>query len=57
MVSFFFLLMHEFIFLRVREFEAKLIWDESVKRDFKDWDISDELALDRSAWRLNVPEP
>ena len=37
----------------------KLTWDESVKRDFKDWDISEELALDRSVWRLaiNVPEP
>ena len=36
-----------------------LTWDESVKRDLKDWDISDELALDRSAWRLdiNMPEP
>ncbi|KAG2565692.1 hypothetical protein PVAP13_7NG133217 [Panicum virgatum] len=37
----------------------KLTWGESVKRDLKDWDISEELALDRSAWRLaiNVPEP
>ena len=37
----------------------KLTWDESVKRDLKDWDISKEVALDRSAWRLaiNVPEP
>ena len=37
----------------------KLTWDESVKRDLKDWDISKELALVRSAWRLsiNVPEP
>ncbi|KAG2631849.1 hypothetical protein PVAP13_2NG049401 [Panicum virgatum] len=37
----------------------KLTWDESVKRNLKDWDISEELALDRSAWRLaiNVPEP
>ena len=37
----------------------KLTWEESVKRDLKDWDISEELALDRSAWRLaiNVPEP
>ena len=37
----------------------KLTWDESVKRDLKDWDISEELALDSSAWRLaiNVPEP
>ena len=37
----------------------KLTWDESVKRDLKDWDISEELVLDRSTWRLaiNVPEP
>ena len=37
----------------------KLTWDESVKRDLKDWDISEEVALDRSAWRLaiNMPEP
>src|SRR6185295_3658339 len=37
----------------------KLTWDESVKRDLKDWDISEEVAVDRSAWRLaiNVPEP
>ena len=37
----------------------KLTWNESVKRDLKDWDISEELVLDRSAWRLtfNVPEP
>ncbi|KAG2538731.1 hypothetical protein PVAP13_9NG424228 [Panicum virgatum] len=38
---------------------TKLTWDESVKRDLKDWDISEELALDRSARRLgiNVAEP
>ena len=37
----------------------KLTWDESFKRDLKDWNISKEIALDRSAWRLaiNVPEP
>ncbi|KAG2589037.1 hypothetical protein PVAP13_5NG389581 [Panicum virgatum] len=37
----------------------KLTWDESVMRDLKDWNISKEIALDRSAWRLaiNVPEP
>ena len=37
----------------------KLMWDESVKRDLKDWNISKEIALDRSSWRLaiNVPEP
>ena len=34
-------------------------WDESVKRGLKDWNISKEIALDRSTWRLaiNVPEP
>ena len=37
----------------------KLTWDESVKRDLKDWNIFKKIALDRSAWRLaiNVPEP
>ncbi|KAG2594592.1 hypothetical protein PVAP13_5KG006512 [Panicum virgatum] len=37
----------------------KLTWDESVKRDLKDWNISKEIVLNRSAWRLaiNVPEP
>ena len=37
----------------------KLTWDESVKRDLKDWNISKEVALDKSAWRLDisVPEP
>ncbi|KAG2614949.1 hypothetical protein PVAP13_3NG021790 [Panicum virgatum] len=37
----------------------KLTWDESVKRDLKNWNISKEIALDRSAWRLaiNVSEP
>jgi hypothetical protein len=37
----------------------KLTWDESVKRDLKEWNISKDLAMDRSAWRLaiNVPEP
>jgi len=36
----------------------KLTLYESVKRDLKDWNISKEIALDRSAWRLaiNVPE-
>jgi len=27
----------------------KLTWDESVKRDLKVWNISKEIALDRSA--------
>ena len=37
----------------------KLTWHESVKRYLKDWNISKEIVLDRSAWRvaINVPEP
>jgi hypothetical protein len=37
----------------------RLTWDETVKRDFKEWNIAKELAMHRSAWRLaiNVPEP
>ncbi|CAO1939222.1 unnamed protein product [Urochloa humidicola] len=37
----------------------KLTWDEAVKRDLREWNISRDLAIDRSAWRLaiNVPEP
>jgi len=36
-----------------------LTWQESVKRDLKDWDILKELDMDRSVWRLaiHVPEP
>ena len=36
----------------------KLTRDESVKRDIKDWNISKEVPLDRSACGLaiNVPE-
>ncbi|KAG2650522.1 hypothetical protein PVAP13_1NG199819 [Panicum virgatum] len=42
-----------------RRGRPKLTWDESVKRDLKDWNISKEIALDRSGRRLaiNVPEP
>ena len=38
---------------------SKLTWDKSVKRDLNDWNISKEIALDRSAWRIaiNVLEP
>ena len=37
----------------------KLTWDELVKRDLKDWNISKDIALDMSVWRqaINVPEP
>jgi hypothetical protein len=36
-----------------------LTWEESVKRDLKDWCITKELALDRREWKLaiHVPEP
>ena len=37
----------------------KLTWGESVKRDLMEWNISKDLAMGRSTWRLsiNVPEP
>ena len=37
----------------------KLTWDESVKRDLKKWNISKEVPLDMSAWRLaiNISKP
>jgi hypothetical protein len=28
-----------------------LTWEESVKRDIKDWSITKELAMDRAAWK------
>jgi hypothetical protein len=36
-----------------------LTWEESVKRDLKDWCITKELALDRREWKLaiHVAEP
>jgi hypothetical protein len=36
----------------------KLTWDESDKRDLKEWDMPKELVMERSACRLaiNVPE-
>ena len=38
---------------------SKLTYNESVKRNLKNWNISKEIVLNRSAWRLaiNVPEP
>ncbi|KAJ1699237.1 hypothetical protein LUZ63_007749 [Rhynchospora breviuscula] len=35
----------------------RLTWDEAVKRDLKDWNISKELATDRSAWKLAIHVP
>jgi hypothetical protein len=36
-----------------------LTWEESMKRDLKDWSITKELPLDRREWKLviHVPEP
>jgi hypothetical protein len=36
-----------------------LTWEQSMKRDLKDWCITKELALDRREWKLAiyVPEP
>ncbi|TVU34046.1 hypothetical protein EJB05_15870, partial [Eragrostis curvula] len=44
--------------IKTRRGQPNLTWDELVKRDLKKWNISKELAVDRSAWRLaiNVPE-
>jgi hypothetical protein len=38
---------------------SNLTWEESVKRDLKDWCITKELALDRREWKLAiyVPKP
>ena len=37
----------------------KLTWVEAIKGDLKGWNISKDLALDRSAWKtaIHVPEP
>jgi hypothetical protein len=34
-----------------------LTWDESVKRDLKDWCITKELTLDRREWKLAIHVP
>jgi hypothetical protein len=31
-----------------------LAWEESVKRDLKDWCITKELALDRREWKIAI---
>jgi hypothetical protein len=38
---------------------GNLTWEESVKRDLKDWCIIKEIALDRREWKLaiHVSEP
>jgi hypothetical protein len=34
-----------------------LTWEESVKRDLKDWSITKELALHRREWKLAIHVP
>jgi hypothetical protein len=33
---------------------SNLIWDESIKRNFKDWCINKELALETKEWNLVI---
>jgi hypothetical protein len=33
---------------------SNLTWEESVKRDLKDWSITKELSLDRREWKLAI---
>ena len=37
----------------------KLTWEETIRRDLKDWSIPRDLSFDRSAWKaaIHVPEP
>ena len=37
----------------------KLTWEEKVKRDLNDWNVSRVLALNKAAWKstIHVPEP
>jgi hypothetical protein len=37
----------------------KLTWEEAIKVDLKGWNISKDLVLNRSAWKIaiHVPEP
>jgi hypothetical protein len=32
----------------------RLIWEEVIKRDLKELNISKELALDRSVWKMTI---
>jgi hypothetical protein len=31
-----------------------LTWEEVIKRDLKEWNISKEIVLDRSAWKMVI---
>jgi len=36
-----------------------LTWEETVRRDLKEWNIPNDLSLNRSAWKaaIHVPKP
>jgi hypothetical protein len=34
--------------------KPKLIWEESINRDLKDYSITKELVLDRREWKLAI---
>jgi hypothetical protein len=36
---------------------SNMTWEESVKRDLKDWCITKELTLDRREWKLAIHVP
>ena len=37
----------------------KLTWEETVRKNLKEWNIFGDLALNRSVWKaaIHVPEP
>ena len=37
----------------------KMTWEEIIKRDLSNWSLSEELVIDRNAWKLaiHIPEP
>jgi hypothetical protein len=37
--------------------QPNLTWEESMKRDLKDWCITKELALDRREWKIAIHVP
>jgi hypothetical protein len=32
----------------------RLAWEETIKKDLKEWNISKELVLDMSAWKTSI---
>ena len=37
--------------------QPRLTWEEAVKKNLKEWNVSKELALDRSVWKLAIHVP